>query len=255
MRVSGTRGRLAAQRIRLAHEFLGQEFQLAARALAGRQQAPRLVDMGREPVQLLPHVGARGEQRDLLRQAFLRHPRRGAALAQQRRQLLQEALALRLGLAGGLAAPRRRAARRSRRAARPGSPRASRPPRARDCDQARQAPRRRLAASARAPRPPPRLVGLRGLGAQHAGQGQQRLGARRRARRGCARRGRGPAPAPVPAPPGRAARRAPRSSRCSVRRGRRRCRASAACPRLRAGPAPAHRGPAAGAAAGRAPGR
>ena len=73
MRVSAMSDGFRAQRVGFAVEFLRQEIELAAHRIAGRQQRTRLLHMGGQPVELLAHIGAQREQRDLLRQPVLRN--------------------------------------------------------------------------------------------------------------------------------------------------------------------------------------
>ena len=89
IRVSGTEADFDHSVFGLPHEFLGQEVQLAAGALAGIQQGAGGLDMGGEPVQALPHVGFLRQQRDLLGQPFLRDPG-AAAIAEQRGEAFQQ---------------------------------------------------------------------------------------------------------------------------------------------------------------------
>ena len=92
IRVSGTEADLEQSVFASRTNSWVEEVELAAGALAGVQQGAGGLDMGGEPVQLLPHVGFLRQQRDLLGQALLRHP--GAAgLAQQRGELFQQLLA------------------------------------------------------------------------------------------------------------------------------------------------------------------
>ena len=224
MRVSATRGATCCtERIRLPHEFLGQEIELAAdaprRLPAARRAASICADSRSSSSRTSDFVR---QQRDFLRQALLRHagacrPRRAA------RRAGPSALALRFRLVGGLG--RRGVAQRGDLVEQPGQDvgelRRPRPPRAatRPARAAVEGARRasaRFASSAASSR-------LGGLGAHHAGQGQQRLGARRRARRGCGRPGRARGAAPGPAPPGRAA--AAAAPPASGSGSRRRCRA------------------------------